>query len=126
MIEPTTPLQHGGPIPANMLATRHENRDDGGTPGSLQSMKVAALTLLRELEFLERSQLSARIGGLSFHEEVRRYEIGLIKCALRQTGGNQVRAAKLLKMNISTLNSKIKRLRIPVLEEDDLVHNEAG
>ncbi|NBO64445.1 MAG: sigma-54-dependent Fis family transcriptional regulator [Acidobacteria bacterium] len=46
--------------------------------------------------------------GISFYDEVSRFEIELIKRALELTGGHQSRAAKLLGMNNTTLNSKIK------------------
>ena len=45
-------------------------------------------------------------------EEVRRFEINLIERALRRTGGNQVRAARMLGMKVTTLNSKIIRYGI--------------
>ena len=44
--------------------------------------------------------------------EVRRFEIDLIRRALDQTGGHQSRAARLLGMNPTTLNSKIKTYNI--------------
>ncbi len=46
--------------------------------------------------------------GISFYDEVSRFEIDLIRHALELTGGHQSRAAKLLGMNNTTLNSKIK------------------
>lgn len=46
--------------------------------------------------------------GISFYDEVSRFEIDLIRKALEVTGGHQSRAAKLLGMNNTTLNSKIK------------------
>ncbi len=46
--------------------------------------------------------------GISFYDEVSRFEVELIKRALEITGGHQSRAAKLLGMNNTTLNSKIK------------------
>jgi DNA-binding NtrC family response regulator len=46
--------------------------------------------------------------GINFYEQVRRFEIDLIRRALEQTGGHQSRAARLLGMNATTLNSKIK------------------
>ena len=46
--------------------------------------------------------------GVSFYDEVSRFEIELIRRALEFTGGHQSRAAKLLGMNNTTLNSKIK------------------
>jgi DNA-binding NtrC family response regulator len=46
--------------------------------------------------------------GISFYDEVSRFEIELIRHALDITGGHQSKAAKLLGMNNTTLNSKIK------------------
>src|SRR5438128_2417964 len=50
--------------------------------------------------------------GINFSDEVRRFEIDLIRRALDQTGGHQSRAARLLGMNPTTLNSKIKTYNI--------------
>ena len=50
--------------------------------------------------------------GVDFYDEVRRFEIDLIRRALDQTGGHQSRAARLLGMNATTLNSKIKTYNI--------------
>src|SRR5215510_2846167 len=49
---------------------------------------------------------------LDFYLEVRRFEIFLIRYALRHTKGSQVKAARLLKMHETTLNSKLKNLNI--------------
>lgn len=46
--------------------------------------------------------------GINFYDEVRRFEIELIRRALDHTGNHQSRAARLLGMNATTLNSKIK------------------
>ena len=50
--------------------------------------------------------------GINFYDEVRRFEIDLIRRALIQTSGHQSRAARLLGMNATTLNSKIKTYNI--------------
>lgn len=50
--------------------------------------------------------------GVSFYDEVKRFEIDLIRRALEQTGGHQSRAARLLGLNATTLNSKIKSYNI--------------
>ena len=50
--------------------------------------------------------------GINFYDEVRRFEIDLIRRALDQTAGHQSRAARLLGMNPTTLNSKIKTYNI--------------
>lgn len=46
--------------------------------------------------------------GANFYDEVKKFEIDLIRRALDQTGGHQSRAARLLGLNATTLNSKIK------------------
>jgi Response regulator containing CheY-like receiver, AAA-type ATPase, and DNA-binding domains len=51
--------------------------------------------------------------GVNFYDEVRKFEIDLIRRALEQTGGHQSRAARLLGLNATTLNSKIKSYNIP-------------
>jgi DNA-binding NtrC family response regulator len=56
----------------------------------------------RRLEALNISE------GIDFFDELKRFEISLIRLALAQTSGHQARAAKLLKMNPTTLNTKIK------------------
>ncbi|MFN2393762.1 MAG: sigma-54 interaction domain-containing protein, partial [Pyrinomonadaceae bacterium] len=51
--------------------------------------------------------------GVNFYDEVRRFETDLIRRALDQTSGHQSRAARLLGLNATTLNSKIKTYNIP-------------
>jgi DNA-binding NtrC family response regulator len=46
--------------------------------------------------------------GVDFYAEMRRYELLLIQRALRQANGSQVRAAALLKLSPTTLNTKLK------------------
>ncbi len=50
--------------------------------------------------------------GVNFYDEVKRFEMDLIRRALEQTGGHQSRAARLLGLNATTLNSKIKSYNI--------------
>lgn len=77
---------------------------------NLNSLREAAITLLREVELLaSRPQTNHKLG---LQEEVQRYETELIREALQRTHGNQRRAAKLLGVKVSTLNCKIKRLGI--------------
>lgn len=74
--------------------------------------------LLREIETLARDQAftdeTGRLkaehlsDGIDLFQEVRRFEINLITLALKQTRGHQARAARLLNLNPTTLNSKIK------------------
>jgi DNA-binding NtrC family response regulator len=50
--------------------------------------------------------------GVNFYDEIKKFEIDLIRRALEQTGGHQSRAARLLGLNATTLNSKIKSYNI--------------
>jgi DNA-binding NtrC family response regulator len=81
---------------------------------NLDSLREAALTLMREVESLANLQEPPTNGNgkLVLQEEVQRFEIELIRQALQRTHGNQRRAAKLLGVKVTTLNCKIKRLGI--------------
>ncbi|MDQ3219345.1 MAG: sigma-54 dependent transcriptional regulator [Acidobacteriota bacterium] len=50
--------------------------------------------------------------GVNFYDEVKKFEVDIIRRALDQTGGHQSRAARLLGLNATTLNSKIKGYNI--------------
>ncbi|HYW69574.1 MAG TPA: helix-turn-helix domain-containing protein [Pyrinomonadaceae bacterium] len=58
---------------------------------------------------------------VDFYSEVRRFQVFLITSALRHTRGSQVKAARLLKMNESTLNTKLKSLNIDCRDYADVV-----
>jgi len=75
---------------------------------SIASLSSLAAMLTAAVEALETSVPPLSDGGLDFYDEVRRFEIALITRALRHTGGSQVKAAVLLKLSTTTLNSKIK------------------
>jgi DNA-binding NtrC family response regulator len=87
---------------------------------NLQSLREAALTLLREVESLTVSAPRSNDRKLGLQEEVQRYEIELIKNALQRTRGNQRRAAKVLGVKVTTLNCKIKRYGISIEDETSL------
>lgn len=84
------------------------------TPHTLNSLREAALTVLREVDSLTNCQSSPPPQKFGLQEEVQRYEIELIKDALQRTRGNQRRAAKLLGVKVTTLNCKIKRFGISI------------
>ena len=84
---------------------------------NLNSLREAALTVLREVDSLTRRQPNCE-QQLGLQEEVQRYETELIRNALQRTRGNQRRAAKLLGVKVTTLNCKIKRLGISVDGDD--------
>ena len=84
---------------------------------NLNSIREAALTLLREVESLRKTHQAGTNPSLALHEEVQRYEIELIRQALHRTRGNQRRAAQLLGVKVTTLNCKIKRFGISLTDE---------
>ena len=80
----------------------------------LDVLRGLLLQMGQEVETIGRKLSKTEVGSpLNFFEEVERFEIELIQSALRRTGGHQKRAAKLLGIQHTTLNSKIKRYRIP-------------
>lgn len=81
---------------------------------NIDTLREAAITLLREVESLASQQEPQPTRRLALQEEVQRYESELIREALQRTRGNQRRAAKLLGVKVTTLNCKIKRLGISI------------
>ena len=68
--------------------------------------------LLDEVESLAISRPVDIKRGARFSDEVRQFEVTLIRTALGRTSGSQIRAAKLLGLKPTTLNAKIKRYNI--------------
>jgi DNA-binding NtrC family response regulator len=82
------------------------------TPSSLKNLRELTLRLLREVQSIGEVHTVNLEGGLDFYSEVSRFEVDLIKRALLQTAGHQGRAAKLLNLKVTTLNSKIKHYNL--------------
>lgn len=78
----------------------------------LNTLREVALTLLREVESLRVSQQPNSKQSVKLYDEVQRFETELIRSALVRTGGNQTRAAQLLGVKLTTLNTKVKRYKI--------------
>ncbi|MGI9105013.1 MAG: helix-turn-helix domain-containing protein [Pyrinomonadaceae bacterium] len=83
-------------------------------PGKLEVLKTVALNLLKEVQALSTLEATDIMRGIKFYDEVERFEKELITRALELTGGHQVRASRLLGLKVTTLNSKVKRYRIPL------------
>ena len=88
--------------------------EEGASGSKTKQLKNLALSLLMEVQALSEVPTLDIKNGIDFYEEVSRFEVDLIQRALAHTGGNQVRAARLLKMKVTTLNSKIKHYNISV------------
>jgi DNA-binding NtrC family response regulator len=83
----------------------------------VHSLVDLASAILREAETLahekelagQSNRLALNISeGIDFYAELERFETFLIRLALDATAGHQVRAARLLNVKPTTLNSKIK------------------
>ncbi len=97
------------------LLTALEIQSDAGSTEIGQRARVLkdlALALLNEVQTLGDPQSLDVDGSIDFYDEVRRFEIELINRALKKTGGHQMRAARLLNVKVTTLNSMIKRYQI--------------
>lgn len=81
-------------------------------PDSLRTLKELSLQLLREVQCIGEVRSVSFDQGLDFYDEVSRFEIDLIQRALLLTAGHQGRAARLLNLRATTLNSKIKHYGI--------------
>jgi DNA-binding NtrC family response regulator len=87
---------------------------------NINTLREAAMTLLREVESLASQQEPPTSQRLGLQEEMQRYESELIRDALQRTRGNQRRAAKLLGVKVTTLNCKIKRLGLQQHASQDI------
>jgi DNA-binding NtrC family response regulator len=77
--------------------------------GLLKQNTFALIQEVRELGNLSYQDLTH---GIDLFEEVRRFEMKLIRQALEETDGRQVQAARMLGLKMTTLNEKIKRYGI--------------
>ena len=94
------------------VVTPDENSASSTSQNSITTLRELVLRLLCEVQSINEVSPLTIDNGFDFYDEVSRFEIDLIKRALLQTGGHQVRAAKLLNLKVTTLNSKIKHYQI--------------
>ena len=119
-VEPVTPRRPQTPLPADTsapLTTALEPEPDRVRRllDLTQSLLKEAEILVGEKSFLDESHRLQALNiseGIDFFDELKQFEISLIKLALAQTGGHQARAAKLLNVKPTTLNTKIKLFQI--------------
>ena len=89
-----------------------DDNGDAAPRNTVATVRDLAMKLLSEVQCINEVSSLTIESGFDFYEEVSRFEIDLIKRALLQTGGHQVRAAKILNLKVTTLNSKIKHYNI--------------
>jgi transcriptional regulator with GAF, ATPase, and Fis domain len=120
----TDNLRHAqvtGALPERTVRLKLAERPDRDR---IQRVVDLADALLSEAETLARDKAFTEeatrlkpldiLGGINFYDEVQRFETHLIKMALAETAGNQAKAARLLGIKATTLNSKIKLFKIDV------------
>jgi len=96
------------PTRADARTSRAESFDN-----YLVKLQTVALSLVSELKALGTRSAGVDVrAGIKFYDEVSRFEADLIRQALVHTNGHQGRAARLLGLGVTTLNSMIKRYGI--------------
>lgn len=90
--------------------------DGAALNNNLALLKEILSSMLDQMETLRNVRTVSVRRGINLHHEVRQFEIDIIECALEQTAGNQARAARMLGINQTTLNQKIKRYNISVFD----------
>ena len=104
---------------ATTLAKPEPTRENGeqsplAMENRLEALRVLSNSILREVEALKKAKNVVMPHKINLAEEVQRFEMDLIRCALLRTGGKQRQAARLLNVKVTTLNAKIKRYGIPL------------
>lgn len=87
----------------------------------LEALKSLLMLLVQEVNFLEQSHSAPekeieREKSICLLTELQQIESHLIRCALIRSMGKQNKAARLLGLKNSTLNSKIKRYKIDLTD----------
>src|SRR5580765_5923600 len=110
-------------VAEGVMRSEFQPKNGNGSSSSIQNLKsqvnfqriVARLSHLSHdiasvasaLKFIELSSQLPIESETDFYAEVRRFEISMIEMALERTGGSQIKAARLLRLKQTTLNSKI-------------------
>ncbi len=119
---PVAPIPEPGSQPSPFVLkdlSKAPLKSATGETARIASLKVLAMTLLRQVESLEKQMAAGSVPELNLQNEVHRFEAAIIRSALNKTGGRQRRAAKLLGVKVTTLNTKIKRHKITMEEPDE-------
>lgn len=74
----------------------------------LETLNRIAGSVLKEVETFTARNFSGS-ENINYYEEIERFEIELLLLALYRANGNQRRAAQILNINPTTLNTKVKK-----------------
>ena len=99
-------------LESNNAEGPEQTSGEGNVDARLNTLRETVLQLLEEVESLAISRPVDIKRGARFSDEVRQFEVSLIRTALGRTAGSQTRAARLLGLKPTTLNAKIKRYGI--------------
>src|SRR3982751_6434113 len=99
-------------LESNSVEAPEQTSSEPNVDARLNTLRETVLQLLDEVESLAISRPVDIKGGARFSDEVRQFEVSLIRTALGRTSGSQTRAARLLGLKPTTLNAKIKRYGI--------------
>jgi len=97
-----------------IAAQPNDRQELAPAPNKITTLRELTLRLLREVQSIGEIHTLSLESDLDFYDEVSRFEVDLIKRALLQTQGHQGRAARLLNLKVTTLNSKIKHYKISI------------
>jgi len=93
----------------------HESSNGSGASNEcrnlVHALKIFSEALRQAVSAFERVDGSQPDTG-NFYDLVSAFETDLIRNALRRTNGHQGRAAQMLGLRTTTLNTKIKRLKL--------------
>jgi DNA-binding NtrC family response regulator len=87
-------------------------QENGGARKAAKVLEELSNALSVAAEALQASRFPDVERGIDFYEEVSRFEAELIRRALKLTGGQQRRAARLLGLKVTTLNAKLRQYGI--------------
>jgi transcriptional regulator with GAF, ATPase, and Fis domain len=92
------------------IAAKPERNPVHGLVDMASALLREAEMLAHDKEFADQSErLTLNVSaGIDLYAELKQFETFLIRLALDETGGHQARAARLLHIKPTTLNSKIK------------------
>jgi transcriptional regulator with GAF, ATPase, and Fis domain len=89
----------------------------GKLRNKIETMRMLALELASEVDLLGGANAFDMDAGIDLQEEVKAFEIALIRRALFKSGYCQAKAARMLRVNPTTLAYKIKTYEIEFLAE---------
>jgi len=106
------------PEPVQTPAASSASDNEAMAGHRIDGLRQLTMQLFREVQSISDVESVKVETGVDYYEEVRRFEVDMIMRALMQTAGHQRRAARLLNLKVTTLNSKIKLFNIKI---DDAV-----